>query len=224
MKRIKNLFFTAAIVAVALFVTAPAGAGPIGINLSPGYSGSTDGTDPAVSFSFSDTEGDTGTVSIATSINLLDGSLWATSGSLTVTGSPDTNNIGTWNLLTTGPGFSTSPLGAFWVDNVIYPNSDPDGLIDNLGLLFGDGTREINLFGNPPAGNGGYSFYSGFGAGNYSVATYDVTITGFTVSSNSVVHAVVPVPEPASLITWSLMAGVLGIAWVKKRKVPTAAF
>src|SRR5271165_2081414 len=70
------------------------------------------------------------------------GSWLATSGNMTVTGGSD---VGTYTLIPGGPGTTTSPLGSFLYNNVIYPSANP--ALDIDGLLFGDITKEINVWG-----------------------------------------------------------------------------
>ncbi len=96
------------------------------------------------------------------SLNVTDqgGGTWlATSGSLTVTGGSD---VGTYTLIPGGPGVTTSPLGSFLYDNVIYPSANP--ALDVDGLLFGVAGKELNVWGNS-ANN--YSFYDSTGPGVY---------------------------------------------------------
>jgi hypothetical protein len=101
-------------------------------------------------------------------------------GSFTVS-SGDGLNAGTYTLLPNpNPlGQSTSPSGFFLFDNLLSVNVDP--FVNFNGLLFGAGSIEINLFGNP--GNGPeYQLYEDTGAN----VVGDMTITG--------------VPEPATLM------------------------
>jgi hypothetical protein len=96
------------------------------------------------------------------SVNVTDqgGGVWlATSGSLTVTGGLD---MGTWTLFPGGPGSTTSPLRSFNYDDVVTPANNP--ALDNLGLLFRIGTKELNVWGNS-ANN--YSFWDSTARGVY---------------------------------------------------------
>ena len=86
----------------------------------------------------------------------------ATDGGLTVTGGAD---VGTYPLYPGGPGVTTSPLGAFFYDNVVSVSTDPP--LDDDGLLFTAPGLEINIWGNSP---GNYSFYDSPGGGNYPTA------------------------------------------------------
>jgi len=82
----------------------------------------------------------------------------ATGGGLTVTGGAD---VGTYPLVPGGPGVTTSPLGAFDYDNVLFVSTDPP--LDVDGLLFNAPGLEINIWGNSP---GNYSYYD-YSGGNY---------------------------------------------------------
>jgi hypothetical protein len=118
-----------------------------------------------INFSFTVTGSGT-TATAYGSVNVTDqgnGSWLATSGTLTVTGGPD---LGTWTLFAGGPGVTTSPLGSFVFDDLIYPgnNSPTNAALDVDGLLFRIGTKELNVWGNS-AGN--YSFYDSTARGVY---------------------------------------------------------
>ena len=71
--------------------------------------------------------------------------------------------------LVTNPGgttYSTSAAGAFWYDDVVYPGAPT--FMNIYGLLFSDGTREINIWGN---GDGQpYSLWSWSG-GHYDYSS-----------------------------------------------------
>ncbi len=128
------------------------------------------------SFTFTiDTETGFGTLNLVSEGG---GTYFATGGSVTVTGALD---VGTFPLLAGGPGEVASPNGAFYIDNLAYPSSNPT--LDEYGLLFDSGGGlETNIWGNS-AGN--YSFYTGFASGNYPIAmafadgsfTFDVAST-----------------------------------------------
>ena len=85
------------------------------------------------------------------------GEFLAIAGTLTVMGA---NAIGTFSLYPGGPGQTTSPMGAFYYNNLLYPSVDPSLDID--GLLFTGNGLEINIWGNSP---GSYSFYDNNGSG-----------------------------------------------------------
>jgi hypothetical protein len=148
-----------------------------------------------------------------------DGSLWATSGSLTVTGG---SASGVYSLEpTAGPAEQLSASSAFLVDNRVYPGGDagsgsnPGGIsnpssLTLWGLIFTNGSgQEINIWGT---GNGNYSFYRWTpGVG------YDMTTTSTTV-------ALTPVPEPGSLTLLGVgIAGLAGYGWRRRRQEPVAA-
>jgi len=95
------------------------------------------------------------------SLNVTDtgnGNFLATGGTLTITSSLDGTYLGTYALYPGGPGTTTSPAGAFYYDNVIYPTTDP--VLDDDGLLFTGNGIEVNIWGNSP---GNYSFYESNG-------------------------------------------------------------
>jgi hypothetical protein len=123
----------------------------------------------------------------------------ATSGTLTVTGG---NAIGTYNLISGGPATFLSPEGAFLANNLLHPGSDP--LLDNWGLLFGNGSTEINIWGDSP---GVYSFWAYTPSAGYEVAS-----TGSAAVSFS--------PEPSSIAIAAL--GGLGLFGYLIRRSRTA--
>ena len=133
--------------------------------------------------------------------------------SLTVTGGSLNTAAFTAELYTgSGPipaGTSaTSPAGAFYYDNDLYPGSTP--MLSNQGLLFAVGTpgtagyEEINIFGN--SGPNDYSYYEGTGAGNFFNVHNNGTFTVTQVSA---------VPVPPSV--WLLGAGLLGLIGLRRR-------
>jgi hypothetical protein len=133
------------------------------------------------------------------------GAFLATSGTLTVTSSNDGGvDVGTYTLIpyTLTSGLQISPKGAFLYDDFLFPGGNPT--LDVGGLLF-QGTNknglstEINFWGNSP---GNYSFYSGFGAGNY-----DVGDTG----SGSVTFVLTP--EPSAVILLLTVLGIVGTVY-----------
>jgi hypothetical protein len=125
------------------------------------------------------------------------GALEITSGTISVSNAPVSGD-GSLLLNPNSSSVSTSPLGAFYYDNVLYPGQDP--LLDIDGLLFAigssTGTTEINLWGN---GKGNpYSFWE-FQDGHY-------------ILSDQGSFADPPVPEPPSLILFGVgLAGAVGL-------------
>jgi hypothetical protein len=168
-------------------------------------------------FTFSDQSGDAGYGTLNAVPSGLADSLVVTSGSLTVTSGGAT---GTYSLIPTGPYSTYSPLGAFIVDDVIYPNNDAaNGVNPGIsggpsyltywGLLFGGSGAEVNIFAYP-TGGGNYEFYKGTGPGIYSVG-----------AASGVSFSLTPVPEPASLTLLGVGAcGLLGYGWRRKKAAP----
>ncbi len=232
--------FTFGVMALALFLGCT---GQVNADLAP--PGSTGdvlvgtgpvGTDPQYNFTFSNiSAGDAGYGTLwAVPSGLGDGSMWAMSGSFTLTSSSNGTGLGTYVLLSFGPGISVSPSTLFGVDNLIYPANDaasgahnsgsPFGAIisnpsylTNYGLLFGPGSgttgsqSEINIWGN---GGGDYAFGSEKN-GIYNIQDYSGGTFTFSV-------AIASVPEPSSLtVVLGIGALVLGVySW--RRRVPIA--
>jgi hypothetical protein len=132
MKPLKTLTLPAAL---ALGITTQAGAG-------------------LYTIAFNDGNGNVGSGQI--DVELAINNYYAASGSLTVTAGPA---IGNWNLYTAGgytcyPNYLTSPSGAYWYNNAVYPTSNPqyptaNPLLDDYGLLFTQNNgNELNLWGN----------------------------------------------------------------------------
>ena len=125
-------------------------------SLSLSASASTIGFEPLFDYAFSILP-ETGYGSLNT-MDVGNGEFLTTGGSLTVTGGYD---IGTYPLYPGGPGVFTSPMGAFYYNNLLYPPSvNPQ--IDLDGLLFAVPGMEINIWGNSP---GNYSYYDYTSAG-----------------------------------------------------------
>lgn len=124
---------------------------------------------------------DTGYGSVST-INEGNGSFLATAGTLTVTGTDDGNNLGTYSVYPGGPSVVLSPNGGFDYDNLFYPSSDPLLSIVGGPLFIDSRGFEINLWGNSPADN--YSFY---GSSASAGQTYLYADTGvpFTLNMSS---------------------------------------
>jgi PKD repeat protein len=131
-----------------------------------------------VGFDFIDGSGDAGTVTLdCVPSGLGAGSLWATGGSVTITASSDTTDVplGTYPLIPNSAAslsYSSSPSGAFQIDNLIYPGNNAavgNSFLTVNGLLFGKGNGgvELNIWGN---GNGDYAFYAGYNGSSYPIA------------------------------------------------------
>jgi hypothetical protein len=201
-------------------------AGIIGSGGSSGSAGSgPGGPDPMYTFTFSDLAGDAGFGTLnAMDSGLGDGSLLATSGSLTVTSG---GAVGTYSLIPKGPSPENSPSGLFIVDDLIYPNNNAasgvnpgisvnPSYLTNSGLLFGppgSGTQdEVNFWGN---GGGDYAFGAETG-GNY-------TILQFGGGTFTLEEAASAVPEPTTLTMLGIgIASMAGYGW-RRRKQPVTA-
>jgi hypothetical protein len=189
------------------------GSGPGG---SPGSGGGGPG-DPLISFTYSDTSGNTGFGSLnAVPDGLGDGGLLAVSGSITITGGGLAGD--TLSLLSAGPGVTA--IDIFIVDNLVYPNNNAGNganngqgglgfignpsFLDNGGIIFGGAGVTLNIWGN---GGGDYAFiYDQNGAigGANSGGTFTV------------------VPEPASLTLFGLGAVSL-IGFARRQRKRTVA-
>src|ERR1017187_6287672 len=132
MKMLKTLILFAALV---LGITTQAGAG-------------------LYTITFNDGNGNVGSGQV--DVELAINNYYAASGSLTVTAG---QAIGNWNLYTTGgyttyPNHLTSPAGAFYYNNAVYPTANPqyptaNPLLDEYGLLFTQNNgNELNFWGN----------------------------------------------------------------------------
>jgi hypothetical protein len=110
----------------------------------------------------------------------------AVSGTLTVTaGTAD----GSWTL---APGSGSD--GSFIWDNQVTPGSDP--FLDVDGLLFVDGSSELNIWGNGPDN---YSLYGNIG-GNYNPVSNGGTATLTLVGSPDAVASAADGGWTASLL------------------------
>ena len=113
---------------------------------------------------------------------------YAASGSLSVTAG---QALGNWILTggtTSYPSYLTSPAGAFWYNNAVYPTGQnpqypvTNPLLDDYGLLFTQNNgNEVNLWGNA---DGTYTLGSNIGG---QTVTVNIRFGGTTI---------VPVPEP----------------------------
>jgi hypothetical protein len=170
------------------------------------------GADPVFMFSFFDlgTGGSlfSGSVTL-TADDLGNGLFKATSGLGTVTFNKDTAAPTTVTLTlvpATDTGRNTSPTGSFWYDN--YLTLSGTSLLQYDGLLFSTtlgSAPEINIWGNP--NNAPYSFYTSDNFRHYPIENNDAS---FSLVSG--------VPEPATIIIWSLLgAGWAGLAVVRRR-------
>lgn len=134
---------------------------------------------------------------------------YAASGSLTMTGSAG----GEWTLYTAGghanfPDFLTSPAGAYWYNNAVYPTANPQyaqGLLDDYGLLFTQGNgNELNLWGNADG-----SMTLGGDIGGYQNFQTDISFGGATIEA---------VPEPSNFIAGALAFIPIGVGVFARRK------
>jgi hypothetical protein len=161
------------------------------------------GADPMFTMSFTTSLGD----GLATleGVDLMDGSFGITSGSLVISGSPITADNGIYGLdgayTSPYPSFNTSPLGAFWYNNLLYNPSSPSApAVDLYGLLFSNGTGEINIFFQ----NGQYQFYHFTPGVGYDIAQPFDTLT-------------TAVPEPSTIALAILgTLGIMARRWQRK--------
>ena len=92
--------------------------------------------------------------------------------------------------------YATSPAGAFWYDNQLFPSTDPR--LDTYGLLFTAGTIEINLWGGDQSGN--------LTPGVYSLYEHDSSVGGYSIAfTGSATFSVTPVPEANTLIALAFL-------------------
>jgi hypothetical protein len=129
-------------------------------------------------------------------------------GPLIVTGGFMTGSLGDATIFVgNGSGLQqTSPLGAFWYDNVLYPGSSP--MLNTNGLLFVSANGvEINIWGNTSTTD--YSFYTYAPGVGYSI--YSTNLTGTSTST----FAASTVPIPGALLLFA--PGLVGMALMKRR-------
>jgi hypothetical protein len=117
----------------------------------------------------------------------------ATSGFLTITAGPQ---MGTYALLPGGPGVTTSPLGNFNTDSQVF-TAAPTFFLDSWGLLFTDGTVEINMWGNSP---GNYSLWGAPPQWSPQVDGGTATLTAVPEASTMIAGALLLLPFGASTL------------------------
>ena len=125
------------------------------------------------------------------------------------TGTYDGISYGTFSLVinSNAPNYAYSPSGMFYYDNIVTPGSQQP-LLDDGGLLFTNGTQELNIWGNGVGIHGEVNPYSAWlwnpESGSFS-QNGDVTF-----NANAV-------PEPATMLLFG--AGLIGLAGlVPKRR------
>lgn len=122
------------------------------------------------------------------------GSFTAFSGTLTITGSSFDGFYTLWQN-PVAPSTSYSPSGRFIIDNQVFPSSP--SLLNVYGLLFVNGSREVNIWGNGD-GNPWSMWSSEGGGGGYD---YSVNDASFTLSAASAPSPAVPSPGSLALCT-----------------------
>jgi hypothetical protein len=130
-------------------------------------------------------------------------------GPVTVTGGYISGTYGNATIYPAAvtSGYLTSPGGAFWYDNQLYPGTSSQPSFTWYGLLFTTGTfgtsdyKEINLWSNSAAQND-YTLMQWTQAGGYSVDNTDTRGT-----------ATVPIPGAVLLFA----PGLAGIALLRRR-------
>jgi len=162
------------------------------------------GGDPAFDFTYTSNDGSINIVGTLTATDNLDGTFTAVSGSAVETGTGVPAGYANLSLVPNpnGTGVYTTPDGKWNIDNQLQPSNANGYLISFYGLWFSNGsTGEVNLWGNGGSSNN-YTYMD--------LANYNDDIRGtFTLTE---------VPEPATLIVWSLLGG-LGMAigcWRRK--------
>jgi hypothetical protein len=150
------------------------------------------------------------------------GNFYAASGNLTVTAG---TAVGAWTLYTAGgtktyPNYLTSPKGAFYYNNAVYPTGKnpqypvANPLLDNYGLLFTQKNgNELNLWGNAD--------------GTYNVGAYIGGQLSFNVNISLGGTTITPVPEPinCALAAFGLIfvGGSVGRFCLDRRRSATAS-
>ena len=148
---------------------------------------------------FDDGNGDVGSGQI--DVEMANNYYYAVSGSLTVAGGKAS---GGWNLFTAGgnasyPNYLTSPAGAYWYNNAVYPTGNPqypiaNPLLDDYGLLFTQANgNELNLWGNADA--------------TYTLGGSIDGRQNFNVTISFGQTTIAPVPEPVN-VALGVFAGV----------------
>jgi hypothetical protein len=124
-------------------------------------------------------------------VETANGNSYAASGYLTVTAGAA---VGAWTLYTAGgtttyPNYLTSPKGAFYYNNAVYPTGKnpqypaKNPLLDDYGLLFTQKNgNELNLWGNAD--------------GTYNLGGYIGGQLSFNVNISLGGTTITPVPEP----------------------------
>ncbi len=175
--------------------------------------------DFSVNFVYLDNYGDAASGILTGTANGPGDSLFVTGGSINVTGSYLSSlPTGAYPLLAAGPGVTTSPSGAWIVDNLLYPNKDGGSGVQNggavnptyldfYGLLFGNAGAEINVFATIGAGSD-YTF------GIYNPA--NGTNTGKDLSGG--MFLISSVPEPSGIALLGLGVVCLAAGYVVRRR------
>ncbi|HNQ73884.1 MAG TPA: hypothetical protein PKN95_09805 [Verrucomicrobiota bacterium] len=145
---------------------------------------------------------------------------YAASGFLTISGGPAAGN---WTLYTDDgftayPGRLTSPAGAYWYNNSVYPEGNnpqfplTNPLLDQYGLLFrltGNPASELNLWGNA---DGSYTLGGTVGGGwqNFNV----ILNVGNGGGPGIVIE---PAPEPTAAALF-VLGGLMMVATATHRR------